>query len=550
MAYTGFLYGASGQQIYPSPSESPGKYRSRPILRREIKRSISEYAHAELVSLSGSLCCRIPTLRTAIRDKNAWAFQNWLPIYMGENEAWGERAEEYLTEEVLPSALLRELRQDFAWGLRVSGMGLDMYGDDLAIFTEDEDGNPKIDFISATRIGNGGRNQGWTDSVFTGATYGMARADGMGIVDVGRFTGLPIYNGVIRKNGVPVAVRCLGYKRDGSPIWFDTQIGMSYGAHYACEQEFFGQGRGLPRAAASVLHWMKKEEIDDQFLKGLANAAERTVLHQLAPGQDAAMSRGNAVSETFQTVAKTDAFGNPLADGSTEEQAVFVEHSSDGNITYIAADENLTGLNYQVPHPNVEDFAIRVLIECLADLGWSWPLINSSDTGRAPTRLETNKANNSISDRQSTQEARSLRFFQYAIAKGMELGRIPRNDVGTDAFKWAVGYPAEMSVDAGNDVTASLNRLRMGLTNERIEAAKNGYIAKHIKKQRKKEIKELLLAAEDACAFAQGLKGGENFTFDQAMALFYQPGPNPPTPPPPAPEEPAKPAVKPDAKKP
>jgi hypothetical protein len=26
------------------------------------------------------------------------------------------------------------------------------------------------------------------------------------------------------------------------------------------------------------------------------------------------------------------------------------------------------------------------------------------------------------------------------------------------------------------------------------------------------------------------LTGGENFTFDQAMALFYQPSPNPPTP--------------------
>src|ERR1700761_3129846 len=152
MAYQGFIYGATGQQIFPTPRESPGKYRPRPVMSREIKRSISQYDHAELVSLSGTLTCRIPVLRAAVRDKNAWAFSNWIPVYMGEDEAWGEAAEEYLINEVFPCAMFRELREDYAWGMRVSGMGLDMYGDDLAIFTEDENHNPKIDFIPSPRI--------------------------------------------------------------------------------------------------------------------------------------------------------------------------------------------------------------------------------------------------------------------------------------------------------------------------------------------------------------------------------------------------------------
>ena len=82
--YQGFIYGPSGQQIFPTPRESPGKYKPRPLLNREIKRSISQYDHAELVSLAVSLCCRIPALRAAIRDKNSWAFANWMPIYMGQ----------------------------------------------------------------------------------------------------------------------------------------------------------------------------------------------------------------------------------------------------------------------------------------------------------------------------------------------------------------------------------------------------------------------------------------------------------------------------------
>lgn len=547
MAYQGFFYSLSGQQIYPTPRESPGRYRPRPLLNREIKRSISQYDHAELVSLSTSLCCRIPALRSAIRDKNSWAFSNWLPVYLGENEAWGEEAEEWLSHEVLPTAMFRELRKDFAWGMRVSGMGLDMQGDDIAFFTEDENHNPKIDFIPAPRIGSGMVGAGWLSSLFSG-TFATSRSDGQGVVSEGKFKGLPIYNGIIRKDGMPVAVRVLGYDDKGMPRFNDFQLGTAYGNNYACEMEFMGQGRGLPRPSASVLHWMNKEDIDDQFLKGLKNAAERTVIHKLSKGQDAAMARGNAIEETAVSVPKYDSQGNPVLDGDGnpefENRAIFVEKTADGTVTYIGSDEDLAGLNYENPHPNTENFAIRVLMECLADVGWSWSLIDTSMTSRAPTRLETSKANNSISERQSTQDARSIRFFQHAVALGMKYGRISKNDAGIDPYKWGVGYPAQLSVDQGNDVTAALNRLRMGLTNERIEAAKDGHIAKNIRRQRRKEVKDLLSAAADALKFARTLEGGDKFTFDQAVALFYQPSPNAPTPMPQQNEPDAKPVDK------
>lgn len=524
MSYQGFIYGPSGQQIFPSQRESPGKYQPRPLLNREIKRSISQYDHAELVSLATSLCCRIPALRAAIRDKNSWAFANWLPVYMGDNEAWGEAAEEYLIHEVLPNAMFRELRTDLSWGMRVSGMGLDMHGDDLCIFTEDEQHNPKLDIVAGPRIGNSPPGFQWVSTMFNGAFMTAMRADGMGEVYDGKYKGFPIYNGVIRYRGKPIAVRVLGYNDDGSTATFDIPLDAS--AHYACEMEFFGQGRGLPRVAASVLHWCKKEEIDDQFLKGLANAARHAVIHQLPPGQDVAQSRGNGVVMQYGAPAPTlPPDGSPESD----EQAVFVEYTSDGNVAYIGADENLGGIKFENPHPNSEAFAVRILMECLADLGWPYPLLDASATGRAPTRLETSKANNSIAERQSVQEIRSVRFFQYAIAKGMELGRIPRNDAGIDPYKWTVGYPAQLSVDLKNDVDSALSRLKMGLTNERIEAAKDGYIAKRIRKQREKEVKGLMLAADRAFKFAVGL-GHKTFTFDQAMALFYQPNPNPPTP--------------------
>ena len=535
MAYNGFLYSPEGQAIYPTPRKSPGRYKRREMVSREVKKQVSQYDHAELVSLSTQICCRIPSLRAAIRDKNSWAFSNWIPIYMGENEKWGEAAEEYLTQRILPNALFNELRPDFSWGLKVSGMGLDIHGDDFALFTTHEDGSAAIKFVPSPLIGNGSDRQAYSSTVADAGAYQSQRADGMAEVNEGPYKGLAIYNGIIRKAGKPVAVRVIGYNDKGEQV--NEDFSLDKFSHYACEQEFFGQGRGLPRTAAAVLRWIEKEHIDEQFMKGIMNASERTVIHQLAPGQDAAQSRGNAVDESRVTVPQVDAWGVPT--GSSEEQAVFVERSPDGTVTYIAADENLSGLTYENPHPNVENFAIRVLMECLADLGWSWPLIDTSLTGRAPTRLETSKANNSISERQSIQEIRSIRFFQYAIKLGMMRGHIPHNDSATDPYKWAVGFPAQMSVDSGNDVTSALNRLKMGLTTERIEAAKDGYIAKHIRRQRRKEVAELLKAASDAKTFANSLPGGELFTFDQAMALFYQNSPNPPQPVPP-PAEPAK----------
>lgn len=527
--FTGFLYGPNGQQIYPTPRESPGKYRPRPVLNREIKRSISQYDHAELVSLSASLSCRIPALRSAIRDKNSWAFSNWLPIYMGDDEKWGEAAEEYLIHEVLPHAMFRELRQDFSWGMRISGMGLDMHGDDLAVFTEDEQHNPRIHIAASPLLGNGTPGLGWVSSMYSGAFNGM-RADGMGVVNEGKFKGLGIYNGIIRQNNRWIACRVLGFDDSGNPFYSDIELSGS--AHYACEQEFFGQGRGLPRVSASVLHWMKKEEIDDQFLKGLANAAQRAVVHKLPAGKDAAMALGNAITETSVSVPKLDSSGNVVTDNDgnvlTEDRAVFVEYSQDGNVQYIGADEELGGISFENPHPNAEDFAVRVLMECLGDLGWSWELLDSTSTGRAPTRMVCQKANNSICERQSIEEHRSVRFFQHSIAKGMENGRIPPNRNGTDPYKWGIGFPKELSVDQGNDVSAALDRLRYGLTNERIEASKEGLIAKRIRKDREKEVKDLITAADKALKFARNL-GHAEFTFEQAMALFYQPSPNAPT---------------------
>lgn len=528
-AYSGFLYGPIGQRIYPSPLDSPGKYRPRQYISREIKKSISQFDHSELLSISTQLCARIPALRSAIRDKNSWAFAHWPPLFLGDNEKWGEEVEEWLQHEVLPNAVLNELRPDYAWNMRISGMGLDIHGDDLAIFTEDEYHNPRIMFIPGPRIGNG-PGGGFFSTVMSMSAAISIRPDGQSVAQDGKYKGLPIYNGIIRRNGKPIAARVLGINDKGEPTYVDLDLGFNFGTHYATECEWFGQGRPVPRIASGVLQWMKKEEIDDQLMKALALASTKMVVHQLPAGQDAAMARGNAIIQSTVQTPALDFAGNPIlnGDGSQEQidKEVFVEYLPDGNVMYIGSDENLAGLDYSNPSADVEKFAMRVGTELLADLGWCQKLIFSDGTSGAPTRLEVQKANNSVHDRQSVQKTRTIQFIRYAVSKGMEEKKISRNDsnAGMDAMKWGIGYPAEMSVDQGNDVTAALNRLKMGLTNERIESAKSGHVSKHILRQRQKEMRAKQIAAIEDMDFLKLKK--VIITFQQAMEFYYQPNPN------------------------
>lgn len=515
------ILGPSGQRLYPSPRENPSKYRSRPQLARDPKRAISQYDHAELVTISAQLVSRIPVLRAAIRQKSEWAFagDSWQPIYFGQHEAWGDIATDWLVQEVYPNAMRGTVRKDLIKGLQVSGMGWDIHGDDLAIFSV-KNGMPAMTVIPGTRIGNGDAKFGWwsQQNVSGGSTLDPM---GYGICVGGAYDGWRIYNGIIFDDeDEPVAARVLGWKRvDGKfeQAYVDVRLGMAHGAHLASEFEWHGMGRSLPRIASCVLPWMDKEETDDLFQKGIKNAASKNVIHKLGSGQDATDARGNAI-EAVAIPAEATASG--------QEEKVYVEYAEGGNTTYIGSEEQLTAFLYEQPHPNVEEFAVRRIRECLNDYGWLYELTDLSSTGRAPTRLGTELVNNSIWQKQSTGETRLNWFIKFAIGVGIANKHIPPPPAGPlhEPYLWTFGYPKEMSVDAGNDVKASLERLRYGLTSQRVECARWGYVLKRINRDREKEVAELLERAARVVEQAKAL--GHELPFLKALELFWQPSAN------------------------
>jgi hypothetical protein len=140
--------------------------------------------------------------------------------------------------------------------------------------------------------------------------------------------------------------------------------------------------------------------------------------------------------------------------------------------------------------------------------------------------LSCELVNNSLWQKQVTGETRLFWFVKFAIAQGIKHRHIPPPPAGPldEPYKFTFGYPKEMSVDAGNDVTASLNRLRYGLTSQRVESARWGYVLKRIRRDRQKEVFSLV---DDADALVKhAASKGHDLPFLKAVEFFYQPSAN------------------------
>ena len=143
-----------GYFLYGSPRFNPRSIKPRYWLGADTKTNVSEFDRWEMVNYSRQLFAQIPALYAAVMQKNAWAFgEAWDAHYFGADQKWGEQAEEWLRWSFYPHANIRGASWDLKWSLKVSGYMLDVDGDDAMVFTEDEDGSPRLAFYPATRIG-------------------------------------------------------------------------------------------------------------------------------------------------------------------------------------------------------------------------------------------------------------------------------------------------------------------------------------------------------------------------------------------------------------
>ena len=492
--------------LYPSPRNNLRSYKPRAWLSTDTRSNVSEYDRAELVNYARQLFAQVDILNTAVSQKNNWAFGDaWDPHYLGVNVKWGEEAADFLKNQWMPNANVRGPQYDFKRSLLLSGQSWDVDGDDAMILTQTESGFPQLAFYPATKICS------------YGSEYGKSQISNLKsqVVDGGPFDGARLFDGIIYdRNARAIGLRIIGEDGQASDI-------SAFNADLAYEPAWCDQGRGIPRVAVGLLRWMNLQDVDEFLQRAMKRAASIGLINKTEEGE-AAIGNEVILGEDPVDTGATKIGEPSVAAGSDREIAY--EEIEGGEMYYLssAGGESIEALDFKNPHPNVEAFIQRLTRGSLASVGWFYELIDFQATGRAPSRLLCDLANQSIWSRQCTGYRRWKRAIGYAIAKAMKSGYLTRNDDGIDAYLWEPGLPKPLQVDAGNDAQADREALKMGITNKAILAQKqHGLHYRDLDKQRETELRSTI-----ATAIAIN-KDFPVVPLDRVLELLEQRSPNP-----------------------
>jgi hypothetical protein len=471
--------------LYTTPRTYAGQVRPRFYHPQDTATAVNVSSRTSLMGYSRELFATMGNLGGAIVQKNDWAFTDgWLPSFKGADQSWGDIAETWLTDKFFNVCNVRGSNFNFNTTLYLLGCALDVDGEALIVLTSSRDGFPLIQIVAAHRIGQR-RSQEKT-------------------VTVGRYKGAQIIDGVIvNGNGRPVAYRILGDTEDD-----DYDI-SAQSAMLLTEPSWSDQYRGIPRLARVVLDALDTQDIDYYLKRTVKIESSQGIFHT--------------------TIAGTPDTSAPLV-GLEEDTAPFVapantglvfEALQGGEILYgkAGAGEKLESFKTDRPHSNTEAFVNRIERRCLYGLGWPIELLDPSKVGGASVRLIQSLARKSIRSRQNTVERAARFIVAWAVSRAMASEFIPANY--QDAwYNFDFTRPASITVDDGNESKADIEGLKIGTHTLSEVTAKEGKDWYEVREQTQKETEDLLTRAQD-------LSKRYTISFDKALELLSQRGPNP-----------------------
>jgi hypothetical protein len=390
------------------------------------KRAITRYDWNQSLTLSRQLSARLGEFQGAICQKSTYVIgDSWCPRFLGKNQAWGRDVEDYL-EYWFEVANLRGEPFDFVTSLFVDSIAQDRDGD-AAMATVMDGKEPRVQFIPAHRIAF--RNSISQDS------------SGYLTVPSGRFEGAKAYNGVIfDKKGRVVGYNVLGESKDDDRQFSVAEMQLLY------EPQWSDQGRGIPAAATALLSWMDYEDIHHFLKRQVKMDSAQGIMHYNEEG----------AAEDSRDFIDGKASG-------AENQDVLVEKLEGNEILYFKSNGGgkLEAYRSDRPHPNVDNYTMRILRGCLLAMGWFYELYDPSKVGGASTRMIQDMARASVRRRQRNMRKRFLRAIVHAITVGMDNRDIPRNE-DPDWMRWEPTLPSKLTVDARYDDKTKMERIRMG----------------------------------------------------------------------------------------
>lgn len=414
------------QRKFARAAEQTPQRPYEPVQIGDIGDLIKTYDWRTLLSASRRLFANMGLPKGAIIQKANYSVgRAWDARYKGTNHKWGAQAEEWLKEQFYPMCSVRGPMFDFKTDLHIDSISIDRDGDFFILLTESETGFPQIQRLGAHRVGQRSNIQK---------------------VEKGPYKNLRINNGIIlNKVGRPVAYRVLGEDPEGAQ---DEDISARDLIH-VFNPFWYEQQRGLPAAMHAIdklLTSLRSEEWEEMAMLmvssiGLIEYNE----HGMADPDDPA-----------------NFFTAPTTEG---QSGITTSTFAGGSVRHFKANSGakLESIKHDRPGDLWEKFQDRLARHFIAGMDWSYAFAwKPAEFNSVSQRVELEKMQKAIEDRQDLLRMPAKRMINYAIAKAIKNGVLPKCD---DWFKFDFNMPTKFSIDRGRESAARINEFKVGALN-------------------------------------------------------------------------------------
>jgi len=433
------LYG----NIYSFPNY--GRYSPRWYVQQDTETGLDALSRELLVRWSREICSQHGWVESAIRVHASFTVgEAYLPEYVGNNQAWGQEATEWLTKDFYPNCCNRGNTFDFQTIMYVGTQMLDMDGDFLIVFGEDN-GFPKIQLIPSHRIRSFGSAADplYNDQMEQSPLPNSIISDGV----VFDYQGKPLaYNVVNAKNLVNSIAPAT-----------DSQLISARNSVMAFDPRFLDKGRGRPTIGSAILQALSLQEIE-RYLMDKIKIESCVGLVEKTPSGEGPLELQQTLQqlESNQSVSgiftpSPNVHGVEIVDGPTTRYV----RASGGDIATLSSN---------TPANETGEYITRLETHVLSTLGVPHVLLFSPDeiSGRISDGVGE-IFNRSISRRQKILDKHGKLILSWALAKAMDKGLISRNDDEDLYNSFNLTHPAPFSLNKGYDDAGDLQAYKAGL---------------------------------------------------------------------------------------
>lgn len=450
------------------------------LVDTDTHQNVSSYGRQLLATLGRLLFWNSSAVRAAVLEQAELAVPFFIPQFEGEDQAWGEMAENWMFEH-------DKICHTRGWPYDMSALMQNMVvgelvsGDEGVAFVQNEEGYPFFTPIAAHRIGS----MDDRDMVVGGPYDGATQIDGV----------------IVTPQLAPLAYRVRA-GRDGNGMTDVAARDMLL--HF--DPKVSDLVRGVSPIGAAAFDW---DDLKD---------ARRFELVAQKIGAAIALIEQNETGEADESKAMLTSKGDVDSDLKVTRTAREV---IDGvQVRYFKAGSNskLESFSMDRPTPNQQAFRDDVLREALNGIGWSFDFShNPTRAGGAQMRVVIDKINRRLDRTRALIEKARRRMDGWRLSCAIKLGLLPENP---DWFRWSYQGPGKLTADAKYDSDVDIQERRSGIGTLAKSTAKRGDYWRDVRNQRDVEAADLLTRA-------QKLADQFKISIELALSLLEKPDANP-----------------------